>query len=81
MEIILVIPIICSILGVCIFLRQQRRKNMSTFVKICNKSLDCIYIDLIMSSQVVEESYYDVNKEMVNDIYLNPHKLYKLKEA
>lgn len=41
MEIILVIPIICSILGVCIFLRQQRRKNMCTFdmdvevVEIC----------------------------------------------
>ena len=37
--------------------------------KNCNKSLDCIYIDSIMSSQVVEESYYDVNKEMDKDRY------------
>lgn len=37
-------------------------------------SFDTIYIDSILSSQVVEGSYCPVNQELVQDIYLNPHK-------
>lgn len=37
-------------------------------------SYDCIYIDSILSSQIVEGSYCPVNKSLVEDIYLNPHK-------
>ena len=35
---------------------------------------DCIYIDSILSSQIVEGSYCPVNEELVRDIHLNPHK-------
>lgn len=37
-------------------------------------SYDTIYIDSILSSQVVEGSYCPINQELVRDIYLNPHK-------
>lgn len=33
-----------------------------------------IYIDSILSSQIVEGSYCPVNNRLVQDIYLNPHK-------
>ncbi len=33
-----------------------------------------IYIDSIISSQIVEGSYQPVNHKLVEDIYLNPHK-------
>lgn len=35
---------------------------------------ETIYIDSILSSQIVEGSYCAVNEELVQDIYLNPHK-------
>lgn len=34
---------------------------------------DCIYIDSILSSEVIEGSYYPVNQKLIRDIYLNPH--------
>ena len=37
-------------------------------------SYDIIYIDSILSSQIVEGSYCPVNTRLVQDIYLNPHK-------
>ncbi len=37
-------------------------------------SYEYIYIDSILSSQVVEGSFCPVNGELVRDIYLNPHK-------
>jgi hypothetical protein len=37
-------------------------------------SFECIYIDSIVSSQIVEGSYCPVNRQLVNDIALNPHK-------
>ncbi len=37
-------------------------------------SYDTIYIDSILSSQIVEGSYCPVNEKLVQDIYLNPHK-------
>lgn len=37
-------------------------------------SYDHIYIDSILSSQIVEGSYQPVNQRLVEDIYLNPHK-------
>lgn len=37
-------------------------------------SYDTIYIDSILASQIVEGSYCPVNQELVQDIYLNPHK-------
>lgn len=37
-------------------------------------SYDYIYIDSILSSQIVEGSYCPVNEKLVEDIYLNPHK-------
>lgn len=37
-------------------------------------SYDTIYIDSILSSQIVEGSYCPVNSDLVRDIYLNPHK-------
>ncbi|MCM1187114.1 MAG: AAA domain-containing protein [Lachnoclostridium sp.] len=40
-------------------------------------SYDTIYIDSIISSQIVEGSYCPVNQKLVQDIYLNPHK-YKM---
>lgn len=38
------------------------------------KSLDHICIDSIISSKIVEGSYMEINKRLVEDIYLNPHK-------
>lgn len=35
---------------------------------------DAIYIDSILSSQIVEGSYCPVNERLVQDIHLNPHK-------
>ena len=40
-------------------------------------SLDYVKIDSIISSQVVEGSYCDVNKTLVSDIYLHPYKYKK----
>ncbi len=37
----------------------------------------CIFIDSILSSEIVEGSYCPVNESLVEDIYLNPHK-YKI---
>nr|MDE6927031.1 DNA helicase [Acetatifactor sp.] len=37
-------------------------------------SYDTIYMDSILSSQIVEGSYCPVNHALVRDIYLNPHK-------
>ncbi|MCH5345004.1 MAG: DUF2726 domain-containing protein [Acetatifactor sp.] len=37
-------------------------------------SYDCIYIDSILSSQIVEGSYCPVNLQLVEDIRLNPDK-------
>lgn len=42
--------------------------------KYTTDSYDYIYIDSILSSQIVEGSYCPVNKRLVEDIYLNPHK-------
>lgn len=42
--------------------------------KYTTDSYDFIYIDSILSSQVVEGSYCPVNQCLVQDIYLNPHK-------
>ena len=41
-------------------------------------SYDSIYIDSILSSRIVEGSYCPVNEELVQDIYLNPHKYKQL---
>ncbi len=41
-------------------------------------SFDCIYIDSIISSEVVEGSYLAVNQELVADIRMNPHKYREL---
>lgn len=41
-------------------------------------TLECIYIDSIISSQIVEGSYCPINEKLVEDIYLNPHKYIKL---
>lgn len=35
---------------------------------------ECIYIDAIISSQIIEGSYCPVNKTLVQDIALNPHR-------
>ncbi len=35
---------------------------------------DCIYIDSILSSQIIEGSYCPVNQALVQDIHINPHK-------
>lgn len=42
--------------------------------KFTTNFFDTIYIDSILSSQVVEGSYCEINSELVRDIYLNPHK-------
>lgn len=42
--------------------------------KYTTGSYDYIYIDAILSSQIVEGSYCPVNEKLVKDIYLNPHK-------
>ena len=38
------------------------------------KSYEAIYIDSILTSQIVEGSYQPVNEELVEDISLNPHR-------
>ena len=43
-----------------------RKYSLDTF--------DCIYIDSIVSSKIVEGSYCERNEELLKDIYLNPHK-------
>lgn len=35
---------------------------------------DCIYIDSILSAQIVEGTYCPVNQKLVQDIAINPHK-------
>ncbi len=42
--------------------------------RFTTESYDAIYIDSILSSQIVEGSYQPVNEELVEDIYLNPHR-------
>lgn len=42
--------------------------------KYTTDSYDYIYIDSILSSQIVEGSYQPVNQKLVEDIYLNPYK-------
>lgn len=37
------------------------------------KHFDCIYIDSILSSQVIEGSFCELNQELINDISVNPH--------
>lgn len=37
-------------------------------------SYDRIYIDSILSSEVIEGSYCEINQVLVRDIYLHPHK-------
>lgn len=44
------------------------------------ETFDLIYIDSILSSSIVEGSYCPVNEELVQDIYLNPHKYKELFE-
>ncbi|MEY8339529.1 AAA domain-containing protein [Lachnospiraceae bacterium 62-35] len=38
------------------------------------KFYDCIYIDSIVSSKIIEGSYCPVNEGLINDIYFSPHK-------
>lgn len=38
------------------------------------KQFDTIYVDSILSSQVLEGSYCPVNEKLVQDIHVNPHK-------
>lgn len=38
------------------------------------ESYDCIYIDSILSSNIIEGSYCERNQELIEDIYLNPEK-------
>ncbi|MBD5546706.1 MAG: AAA family ATPase [Lachnospiraceae bacterium] len=42
--------------------------------KYTTDTYDYIYIDSILSSKVIEGSYCPVNRELVRDVYLNPHK-------
>ena len=42
--------------------------------KYTTDTYNYIYIDSILSSKVIEGSYCPVNRELVRDIYLNPHK-------
>lgn len=44
------------------------------------RELNRIFVDSIISSSVVEGSYYEINKKLVDDIYLNPHKYVNLFE-
>lgn len=37
-------------------------------------SFNCIYIDSIISSEIVEGSYCEINKALVEDIYYHPYK-------
>lgn len=41
--------------------------------KYTTNSYDYIYIDSILSSQIVEGSYCPINERLVTNIYLNPH--------
>lgn len=41
--------------------------------KYTTDSFDYIYIDSILSTQIVEGSYCPINEKLVKDIYLNPH--------
>ncbi len=45
--------------------------------KYSTQSFECIFIDSIQSSKIIEGSYCPVNKSLVEDIYINPYK-YKL---
>lgn len=45
--------------------------HLGWYVTSC---LDCIYIDSIISSKIIEGTYCPVNQRLVQDIYLNPHK-------
>lgn len=38
------------------------------------ESYDCIYIDSILSSNIIEGSYCERNQKLIEDIYLNPEK-------
>ena len=42
------------------------------------EAYDFIYIDSILTSQIVEGSYCPVNERLVQDIYINPHKYKRL---
>lgn len=42
------------------------------------ETYDVIYIDSILSSNIVEGSYCPVNQELISDIYRNPHKYKEL---
>ncbi len=46
--------------------------------KYTTDSYDYIYIDSIISSQIVEGSYYPVNEALTGDIDMNPHRYKKL---
>lgn len=41
-------------------------------------TFDCIYMDSILSTQIIEGSYCPINEKLVEDIYLNPHKYKKI---
>lgn len=43
-------------------------------------TFDCIYIDAIVTSKIVEGSYCERNEALLEDIYLNPHKYQDLFE-
>ncbi len=38
------------------------------------ESYECIYMDSILSSEIVEGSYCEINRKLVEDIHVNPHK-------
>lgn len=38
------------------------------------KAYECIYIDAVLSSEIVEGSYCEINRKLVDDIHINPHK-------
>ncbi len=42
------------------------------------EAFDRIRIDSILSSRIIEGSFYPVNESLVKDIYLNPHKYNKI---
>ncbi len=46
--------------------------------KYTTKCFDFIYIDSILSSKIIESSYFPINQKLVNDISLNPHKFKKI---
>lgn len=45
--------------------------------KYTTTRLDCIYVDSICSSKIIEGSYCPVNQTLIKDIYLNPNKYRK----